>query len=217
MLSRRAEAVNRRRTSGALRGASFLVVWGMVVSRDTWSFVVLSGWPGIVGDLPRRGTGRGLSAECGKFTGSSEEAADERLVFRFFLGGELSLQRGETVEEQLGNVGQGNGVAAGDALAGELPDEIAEEEIHGTGGGEIIDVAEEIGGEELRVDGGNIGAETAGVVGAERGAVRIIRGTLMLVNQHVTTLAARVFVLALLNSALFWRHDLAFRMIEVKT
>ena len=59
---------------------------------------------------------------------------------------ELAVEGSEAVEEQLGNVGQGDGVAAGDTFAGELPDEIAEESVHGGGGGEVFDVAEEFVG-----------------------------------------------------------------------
>jgi hypothetical protein len=58
-------------------------------------------------------------------------------------------QSREGIEEQLGNVGQSDSVAAGDTSAGELLGEIAEEEIHGKGGGEVIDPAEKVGGEDL--------------------------------------------------------------------
>jgi hypothetical protein len=59
--------------------------------------------------------------------------------------------RGKAIEEQLAKVGQSDGVTAGDALAGELFDEIAEEEIHGIGGGEVYDIAEKLGGEGFGV------------------------------------------------------------------
>ncbi|MFI5059255.1 MAG: hypothetical protein ACHQLQ_13835 [Candidatus Acidiferrales bacterium] len=68
-------------------------------------------------------------------------------------GGDVTLflnfspHRGETVEEQLAEIGQSDGVAAGDALAGELFDEITEEVIHGIGGGEVFELAEKLGGE----------------------------------------------------------------------
>ena len=119
-----------------------------------------------------------------------------RFFFSFLLGLKLSLQGREAVEKQLGNVGQGNGVAAGDAFAGELLDEIAEEEIHGAGGGEVVDVAEKFGGEGFRVDRWNAGSETAGVVGAERRARDAVRGTMILVDQHVAALAFGANVLA---------------------
>jgi hypothetical protein len=58
----------------------------------------------------------------------------------------LAVDEGEAVEEQLGHVGEGNGVAAGDAFAGQLADEVAEEGVDGVGGGEVVEVAEEFGG-----------------------------------------------------------------------
>ena len=61
------------------------------------------------------------------------------------------------------HVGKSDGVAAGDAFAGELPDEIAEKEIHLVGGGEAVDVGEKLVGEDFRIDKGNFGAETVSV------------------------------------------------------
>jgi hypothetical protein len=46
----------------------------------------------------------------------------------------------------LANVGDGHGVAAVDAFAGELADEVAEEKIDGLRSGEVGQVAEEFGG-----------------------------------------------------------------------
>ena len=89
----------------------------------------------------------------------------EASYLRFLLGGLLgrsgSLYSREAIEEQLGNVSQGNGVAAGDAFAGELLDEITEEEIYGTGRGEVTDVAEKVGGENLGLHCGNTRLETS--------------------------------------------------------
>jgi hypothetical protein len=53
--------------------------------------------------------------------------------------------RGKTIEEQLAEIGQGDGVAAGDAFASELLDEIAEEKVHIVGGGEVLDETESAG------------------------------------------------------------------------
>ena len=64
-----------------------------------------------------------------------------------FLIVSLALHGGESVEEQLGDIGEGEGGAAADAFAGELFDEIAEEAIHGIGFGEVSDAAEEFGGQ----------------------------------------------------------------------
>jgi hypothetical protein len=91
-----------------------------------------------------------------------------------------SLQRRKAIEEQLGDVSEGNRVAAGDAFAGELFNEISEKEIDGSGGGEILDVTEEVGGEDFRIDGGNGGAETVGVVSADLWIRGTSRGTMEL-------------------------------------
>src|SRR5713226_5125007 len=50
------------------------------------------------------------------------------------LLGALPVQGGEATEKQLRDVGEGDGVAALDALGGELLEEVAEEEIDGLGG-----------------------------------------------------------------------------------
>jgi hypothetical protein len=167
------------------------------------SLAVLRCTSRIIDALLRRASGQSRIAErwtARKFRAALEKAAGEFDALRFFLGfifsRNLSLQSGKAVEEELGNVGQGNGVAAGDAFARELFDKIAEEEIHGLGGGEVIDLAEKVGGEEFRVDSGNGGSETIGVVGAERRARGSVRETMMIVDQHVAAIAFRADVLA---------------------
>jgi hypothetical protein len=105
-----------------------------------------------------------------------------RVFLGFFLGVQLSLQSREAIEEQLGNVSQGYSVAAGDAFEGELPGEITEKGIHGTGGGEVADVAEKIGSEDFGGDSGNGDAKTVGVVGTESGMMRAVRELLVLVD-----------------------------------
>ena len=57
----------------------------------------------------------------------------------------LALEGGETIEEQLADVGLGDDVTAVDAFARELLEEIAEVAIDGGGGGEILDSIEEFG------------------------------------------------------------------------
>src|SRR4029077_4205862 len=115
-------------------------------------------------------------------------------------------QRRETIEEQLAEIGQGYGVAAGDAFASELLNEIAEEEIHGVGGGEVFEIAEELGGEGFGIGEGTLRFALGKMVGAERGTFLSIRGTLILVNQHVTTLAARILMLTLGFGVMFGGH-----------
>ena len=149
----------------------------------------------------RGGTGRLLSAERGKLTTRLAKARDEAAELRsfrgFLQGGSLSGHGGLAGEDELRNVGEGDGVAAGDALAGQLPDEIAKEKIDLIGGSETVDVSEKFGGEHLGIDNGNGGAETVGVVGAESRAVRAVRVKVILVDQHVAALAFEADVLAL--------------------
>jgi len=59
----------------------------------------------------------------------------------------LAVEGGEAVEEQLADVGLGDGVAAVDAFVSDLLEEIAEITIDGGGGGEILDAGEKFGGE----------------------------------------------------------------------
>ncbi len=168
----------------------------------------------------RGGAGRLLIAARGKFATPLAKSSDEAIEHRF-VGGlgfvcSLSGHSGLAGEDKLRDVGKSDGVAAGDALASELPDEIAEEEIHFVGGRETVDVGEELGGEGLRIDSGNGGAETVGVVGAECWA-RAVRGTMMLIDQHVAALALGADVLALMidgganRSGVFRGHRITFR------
>jgi hypothetical protein len=105
--------------------------------------------------------GCSLVAMCRKFTvllaKEGIEASYLRFRLGFLLGVQLSLQSREAIEEQLGDVGQSDSVAAGDTFAGELLGEIAEEEIHGTGGGEVLDLGEKFGGEDLGLHDGDSG------------------------------------------------------------
>ena len=66
----------------------------------------------------------------------------------------VPVHRGEAVEKQLAEVSEGDGVGAGDALADDLLDQVAEEEVHRLGRGELVDGGEEVsgnrfGGEDL--------------------------------------------------------------------
>jgi hypothetical protein len=148
----------------------------------------------------RGGAGGLLISERGKFAASSAKASDDAsellFIHGFLLGGSLPGHGGLAGEDQLRDVGESDGVAAGDALASELPDEIAKEEIHFVGGGETVDVVKKLGGEDFGIDNWDGSAETVGVVGAERGACGSIRWAMVLVDQHVATLAFRADVLA---------------------
>ncbi len=80
------------------------------------------------------------------------------------------------------DVGESDGVATGDALAGELPDEIAKEEVDLISRGETVDVGEKLGGEDFRIDGRDARFETIGVIGAEHGTVRAVREPTVLID-----------------------------------
>ncbi len=142
-----------------------------------------------------------LIAERDKFVAGLAKAGDEARVLGFFhgflLSGSFSGHSGLAGENELGDVGESDGVTAGDALASKLPDEIAEEEIDLIGGGETVDVVEKLGGEDFRIHNGNACAETVGVVDAESRARSAIRGTMVLVDQHVAAVAFGADVLAM--------------------
>jgi hypothetical protein len=148
---------------------------------------------------------------------SLEKLLGEAHVVGILRGCSLPGHGGLAHENELGDVGEGQGIATGDAFPDELPDEIAEEEIDFIGGGEGADILEKLGGENLGVYRGCICLETAGVVGAERRASGAAGGTMMGVNHHAAAVAAGVLVLALLIGVLFWGHGLAFRKIELRT
>lgn len=76
----------------------------------------------------------------------------------------LAIHDGLAVEEELGDVGEGGGVAPGDAAVGELFQQVAEKEIDGGGGGEVVGAGEEFGGNGFSVGGPGF---AAGVMGAE--------------------------------------------------
>jgi hypothetical protein len=76
---------------------------------------------------------------------AEEQTAGLSVVILIF-GLTLAIERGDAVEEELGDVGEGNGVAASNAFMRELLDEIAEEGVDATGGREISDVVEEFVG-----------------------------------------------------------------------
>src|SRR5438132_6108563 len=133
------------------------------------------------------GPGRLLTTARGKFAAPLAKASDEAIEHRFvralrFVACSLPGHGGLAGEDELRDVGQSDGVTAGDALASELPDEIAEEEIDLIGGGETVDVGEKLGGEDFGVDDWDTRFETIGVIGAERGAVYAVRRATVLVD-----------------------------------
>jgi hypothetical protein len=99
-----------------------------------------------------------------------EKAVGEAPAFGFIAGCFFSGHGGLAGENQLRDVGESDGIATRDALASELSDEIAQEEIHFIGGGKAVDVVEKLSGENLGVHHRSSRQQTAGVVGAERWA-----------------------------------------------
>ena len=127
---------------------------------------------------------------------ASDEAIEHRFVGSLRFDCALSGHGGLAGEDELRDVGKSDGVAAGDALASELPDEIAEEEIDLVRGGKAVDFSEKLGGEDLGIDNGNAGPETVRVIGAEGRARCAIRWAMVLVDEHVASLAFGADVLA---------------------
>jgi len=75
------------------------------------------------------------------------------------------------VEEELGDVGEGGGIAAGDAMQGEILQEFAKEEVDGGWGREVVDAGEEFGRGGLAVGVEASFGFGASVVDAERGVI----------------------------------------------
>jgi hypothetical protein len=73
----------------------------------------------------------------------------------------LAIDHALAIEEELGDVGEGGGVAAGDAVVGEVFQEVGEEEVDGGGLGESVGAGEEVGG---------YGVDGEGALGAGGGA-----------------------------------------------
>src|SRR5260370_28885883 len=145
---------------------------------------VLGGAQGVFLAGCRGGGDRLLIAARGKFATLLEKDSDEVLDLRFVRGrgfaGSLSGDGGLTGEDELRDVSKSDGVAAGDALASELPYEIAEEQIDLVSGSETVDVGEKLGGKDLGIDSGNTGSKTVRVIGAERWVVRAVGQPLVL-------------------------------------
>src|SRR5580704_16291950 len=75
----------------------------------------------------RRGGGGGVGGGLG---GVEDDAAELGVgVVGGAEGGVVAVHGGDAAEEELGDVGDGHGVAAVDAFAGELADEVTEEEV----------------------------------------------------------------------------------------
>jgi hypothetical protein len=157
-----------------------------------------------------RGAWRLRIAAQGKFVTPLAKAGNEALEHSFAFGlrffCSLSGHGRLTGENQLRDVSQGDGITTRDALASELPDEIAEEEIHFIGGGEAVDVREEFGGENLGVHLGRSRGKTAYMISAEGWAGSTVRWAMTGVDQHVAAAAAGVLVLALMDRVLFCGH-----------
>lgn len=116
------------------------------------------------------------------------------------------LHGGKGIEKELRNVGEGNGIAAGDALAGELFDEMAEKAIHRVCIGEVLDPSEEIRGNGFRIGSGNTHVIAVRMIGAERGVRISIPGSKVRIKEHVATAAFGTDMLTVESSLRFRRH-----------
>jgi hypothetical protein len=119
----------------------------------------------------------------------------------------LAMHDALAVEEELGDVGEGGGVAAGDAMVGEIFQEVGQEEIDGGGLREVFRAGEESGGDGFDGLGAlRLGCERfglgAGVEGAERG---VARG-----QEHTAAAAGGGVVLAERVGVGFRAHKLSF-------
>jgi hypothetical protein len=75
-----------------------------------------------------------------------DETAGDVVAVGVAEGGVVAVHGGDAAEEELGDIGDGDGVETRDAFAGQLADEIAEERVYRVGGGEVGQIAEELGG-----------------------------------------------------------------------
>jgi hypothetical protein len=75
----------------------------------------------------------GDAGGVGDWLGGIEDDAAEVGVAIVEAEGVAAVEGGDAAEEELGDVGDGHGVAAVNALAGELADEVAEEEVDRVG------------------------------------------------------------------------------------
>src|ERR1700682_5327179 len=119
----------------------------------------------------------------------------------------LPLHGGEGIEKKLRNIGECNAVAAGDALAGELFDEMAEKAIHRICIGEVLDPSEEVRGDGFGIGSGNTHVAAVRMIGAKRGVRISIRGSKVRIQEHVATSAFGTDMLTVESSLRFRRHD----------
>jgi hypothetical protein len=113
----------------------------------------------------------------------------------------LAVEGGKAVEEQLADIGLGDGVAAVDAFASDLLEEIAKVAIDGGGGREILDATEELVGDGL------VGLERLGVALSEvMGAERIVP----LGKERAATVTAGVDVMTVRVRVILGRHRSTF-------
>lgn len=95
-----------------------------------------------------------------------DDAGDVGVAVVVEAEGVTAVEGGDAAEEELADVGDGDGVEARDAFTGELADEVAEERVDGLGRGKVFHALEEF------VGGGVVIAlvaflKLAGVMGAQ--------------------------------------------------
>ena len=135
--------------------------------------------------------------------GIQDEAETLVLVIGAFGVAALAIKGRETIEEQLRDVRRGDGIGAGEALAGNLLEEIVEEAIHRGGGGEIVDGVEKVVGDGIRVGRRPLGHDLGKMMSAE--------GRMVLGKEEAAAAAGGGDVLAMTGRMRLCGHGLAFR------
>ena len=113
----------------------------------------------------------------------------------------LFLNAGNGIEEELGEVADGHGVLAVNALASELLDGVGEERVDAIGGVEITGTVEELGGEGFGIGlGGEVLLEMLSTEGVVSGS-----------DSHAAAATGGVDVTALVGAKGLVRHGDSFQ------
>lgn len=130
----------------------------------------------------------------------------------------LLLQWAERVDEKLGDVSEGESVAAGDAAARQLAEEIGEEAVHGSSVRKAGNSAKKIARDGFAIRQRSFGGCLSGVIGTEERLVFPGGAFLSRQGKHPAAMAPGIDVLAgTVNRAQFSGHgDTSVLEIEEK-
>ena len=115
----------------------------------------------------------------------------------FAVGFANFFHAGESPKKELGEVAEGDGLLAVDAFEGKLFGDVGEQGVDFAGGAEVAGLVEKIGGLGFRIRLQGLGLPE--MVLAEP----VVAGG----KVHAATTTARVYVIALIGSYSFFRHD----------